>query len=141
MFDETDYTLHAYTISPFASKLRMGRRGDGPHDFKYLPFLYLRPDALVFTDFTKTLWFSRNGAVLKVKPYTELKAFILDEETLLIPVKDRYVKITADHVRDKRHVYLLDAGFATLKELYVGHSPGRAWRRCSTARIRWAMRI
>jgi hypothetical protein len=120
LFDEADYSLRVYTISPFALKLKFGQKGDGPHDFRYLPFVYVQPETLACTDFTKSLWFSKEGRVLKLKPYTEINNFSLDAEMLLIPVKDHFVKITADHGQQKRHVYLLNSEYETIKELYEG---------------------
>jgi hypothetical protein len=120
IFDEAEYSLHIYTISPFALKAKIGQKGDGPHDFKYLPFVYVQPEALACTDFTKTVWFSKKGEVLKVKNYTEFSDFDLNSEMLLFPVKEFFLRITADHGWDKRHVYLLDSGFKTIKELYEG---------------------
>jgi hypothetical protein len=120
IFDEADYTLHVYSISPFALKLKIGKKGDGPQDFKYLPFVYVLPEALVCTDFTKTLWFSKNGNFLKAKEYSDLSDFDLNSEMLLIPIKQRYLRITADHDQQKRHVYLLNSEFKTIKELYEG---------------------
>jgi hypothetical protein len=120
IFDENDYSLHVYTISPFALKLKVGKKGDGPHDFKYLPFVYVQPETLACTDFIKTIWFSKNGKILKVKNYTDFKNFSLYAEMLLIPVRERFVQITADHDQQKRNVYLLDSEFKTIKELYEG---------------------
>ena len=120
IFDEEDYSLHVYTISPFALKLKVGQKGDGPYDFKYLPFVYVQPENLACTDFTKTIWFSKKGEVLKVKEYVEFKDFDLNSEMLLFPVQGNFLRITADHGLDKRHVYLLDSGFKTIKELYEG---------------------
>ncbi len=120
IFDEADYTLHVYSISPFALKLKIGKKGDGPQDFKYLPFVYVLPEALACTDFTKTLWFSKNGNFLKAKEYSDLSDFDLNSEMLLIPLKQHYLRITADHDQQKRHVYLLNSEFKTIKELYEG---------------------
>jgi hypothetical protein len=120
IFDEADYSLHIYTISPFASKLKIGKKGDGPHEFKYLPFVYVQPESLACTDFTKTLWFSKKGSVLKVREYVDFSDFDINSEMLLIPIKERYVRITADHAQQKRHVYLLDSEWKTIKELYEG---------------------
>jgi hypothetical protein len=120
LFDEADYSLHVYMISPFALKLKVGQKGDGPHDFKYLPFVYVQPEELAFTDFTKTIWFSKTGEVLKVKEYSEFEDFDLNSEMLLIPAGENFLRITADHDRQKRHVILLDSGFKTIKELYEG---------------------
>ena len=120
IFDENDYSLHVYTISPFALKLKVGKKGDGPNDFKYLPFVYVQPETLACTDFIKTIWFSKNGKILKVKNYADFKNFSLTAEMLLIPVRERFVQITADHEHQKRNVYLLDSEFKTIKELYEG---------------------
>ncbi len=120
IFDEADYSLHIYTISPFALKLKFGKKGDGPHDFKYLPFVYVQPETLTCTDFTKTIWFSKNGKILKVKNYTDFDNFSLYAEMLLIPIKEHFIQITADHDEQKRHVYLLNSKFKTIKELYEG---------------------
>lgn len=120
IFDETDYSLHLYTISPFALKSKFGKKGDGPHDFKYLPFVYVQPESLACTDFTKTVWFSKAGEVLEIKDYSDFTDFDLNSEMLLFPVKGHFLRITADHENSERHVYLLDSGFNTIKELYEG---------------------
>ena len=120
VFDEADYSLHAYAISPFAPILRFGQKGDGPHDFKYLPFVYIQPETMTCTDFTKIIWYSKKGEVLKAIEFSELKDFDINSEMLLIPVKENYVRITADHDRMKRRVYLLDSKFKPVKFLYEG---------------------
>jgi len=120
IFEETDYSLHIYSISPFSLRLKFGRNGEGPRDFKYLPFVYVQPDSLACTDFTKIIWFSKKGEVLKAMEFSEIKDFDLNSEMLLIPVKENFLRITADHEKFKRHVHLLDSKFNTLKKLYEG---------------------
>jgi hypothetical protein len=120
VFDEADYSLRVYTISPFALKLKVGQKGDGPRDFKYLPYVHIQPDSLACTDFTKIIWFSKKGEVLKAMEFSELKDFDINSEMLLIPVKENFLRITADHGQMKRHVYLLDSKFMTIKNLYEG---------------------
>jgi hypothetical protein len=120
IFDEADYSLHVYAISPFAPKLKFGRKGDGPHDFKYLPYVFLQPKTLTCTDFTKIIWFSKTGHVLKAMKFSALEDFDINSEMLLIPVKENFLRITADHDQMKRRVYLLDAKFNTTKQLYEG---------------------
>jgi hypothetical protein len=126
VFDEADYSLHVYSISPFALRTKIGNKGDGPHEFKYLPFVHPGPENLAVTDFTKTLWFSKNGDVLKAKEYTDFPDFDLNSEMLLIPVKENFVRITADHDKEKRHIFLLDSEFNPIKTLYEGPF---IWRR------------
>jgi hypothetical protein len=120
IFEEADYSLHVHTISPFALKWKGGKKGEGVQDFKYLPFVFIQPDTLACTDFTKTIWFSKEGKIIKTKEYSDFENFDLSAEMLLIPVKNHFVQITADHKEEKRHVYLLDPQFKTVKELYEG---------------------
>jgi hypothetical protein len=120
VFDEADYSLHVYTISPFAPKLKFGQKGDGPRDFKYLPLVSIQPESLTCTDFTKIIWFSKEGEVLKAMEFSALKDFDINSEMLLVPVKDRFLRITADHANYKRRVDLLDSGFKAVKRLYEG---------------------
>ncbi len=120
IFDEADYSLHIYTISPFALKLKIGKKGDGSHDFKYLPFVFVQPEELACTDFTKSAWFSKKGKVLRIKEYADFSDFDISSEMLLIPIREHYLRITADHGENKRHVYLLDSEWKTIKELYEG---------------------
>jgi len=120
IFDEADYSLRVYTISPFALKLKAGQQGDGTRDFKYLPHVYIQPASLTCTDFTKIIWFSKKGEVLKAMEFSELRDFDLNSEMLLIPVKENFLRITADHGQMKRRVYLLDSKFGTIKNLYEG---------------------
>jgi len=120
IFDEADYFLHVYAISPFALKLKFGQKGDGPRDFNYLPFVSIQPESLAITDFTKIVWFSKKGEVLKAVEFSALKDFDIDSEMLLVPVKENFLRITADHDRMKRRVHLLDPEFKTIKYLYEG---------------------
>lgn len=120
IFDEDDYSLHFYTISPLALKLKMGAKGDKSNEFKYLPFLFVQPESLACTDFTKTIWFSKNGKILNIKQYSDFKNFNLNSEMLLIPAQKNFLRIIADHERQERYVYLLDSEFKFIKELYKG---------------------
>lgn len=120
VFDEADYSLHVYTVSPLTPKVTFGRKGDGPHDFTHLPYVFVQPDSLVCTDFTKIIWFSRKGDVLRTMPFSALKGFDIDSEMLLVPVGDRFLRITANHETLKRHVDLMDSSFTFVKTLYEG---------------------
>jgi hypothetical protein len=120
VFDEPDYSLHVYTLSPFALKSKFGQKGDGPQDFKYLPLVSIQPETLTCTDFTKIVWFSKKGEVLKTMEFSAIKDFDINSEMLLVPVKGNYLRITADHEKLKRRVYLLDSKFNTIKQLYEG---------------------
>jgi hypothetical protein len=118
--DEADYSLRVYAIPSYAPKLRIGRKGDGPHDFKYLPHVFVQPESPVCTDFTKIIWFSRKGDVLRAMPFSALKGFDIDSEMLLVPIGDRFLRITANHRTLKRYVDLMDSTFTFVKTLYEG---------------------
>jgi|GEM_PF-7013481 len=120
IFDEADYSLHVYALSPFGRKLTFGRKGDGPQDFKYLPMVYVQSESLVCTDFSKTLWFSKDGRFLKAKPYSDFESLSLEAEILLFPVNNNFVLVTADHGKEKRYVALLNSEYRTIKALYEG---------------------
>lgn len=120
VFDEADYSLHVYTVSPLTPKVTFGRKGDGPHDFKHLPYVFVQPDSLVCTDFTKIIWFSKKGDVLRAMPFSALKGFDINSEMLLVPVGDRFLRITANHETLKRYVDLMDSTFTFIKTLYEG---------------------
>jgi hypothetical protein len=120
VFDEADYSMHVYTISPFALKRKFGQKGDGPLDFKYLPLVSIQPGGLTCTDFTKIIWYSKKGEVLKAMEFSALKDFDINSEMLLVPVKDNFLRITADHANYKRRVDLLGPDFKPVKRLYEG---------------------
>lgn len=120
VFDEADYSLHVYTISPLVAKATFGRKGDGPNDFKHLPFVFVQPESLACTDFTKIVWFSKKGEPLNARPFSEFKDFDLNTEMLLVPFGDHFLRITGDHGRLKRFVDLVDAKFGFVRTLYEG---------------------
>jgi len=120
VFDEADYSLRVYSIPPRGPKLRLGQKGDGPHDFQYLPFVFVQPESLVCTDFVKIIWFSRTGKVLRAMPFSALKGFDVSSEMLLVPLRDRFLRITANHETLKRYVDLMDSKFTFVKTLYEG---------------------
>jgi hypothetical protein len=120
IFDEADYSLHVYTISPFALRLKFGRKGDGSQDFKDLPFAYVQLETLACTDFTKIIWFSKKGEVLKVMKFSDLKDFDL--------TSDRRLCLPLASVRPQRGVLRYDlftVGQEKLYELIQNHDTGK----------------
>jgi hypothetical protein len=120
IIDEKTYTLFVYSLSPFKLIFSFGKKGDGPRDFKYLPFVYIQKDTLSCTDFTKTIMLSPKGKIQKIKNYTDFKDFSLNSEMLLIPAGENHLRITADHKEEKRHIWLLDQNYLRIKKLYGG---------------------
>jgi hypothetical protein len=110
-----------FSLNPISFKFQLGKKGDGPHDFKYLPYVFVHDKFISCTDFTKTIWYNKNGKVIKVKNYSEFKDFDLNSEMLLIPSShDTLVRITCDHERSKRDVVLLDSNFNFITKLHQG---------------------
>jgi hypothetical protein len=120
VFDEADYSLHAYALSPFGPKWSLGVKGEGPQNFRYLPMVQVQPESLTCTDFTKILWYSKEGRFLKATEFSALGDFDINSEMLLVPVKENYLRIIADHEKFKRRVVLLDSALKTIKPLYEG---------------------
>ena len=96
LFLVNDYSVYVYNLSPLKLKFKIGQKGDGPSDFKYRPLLYVYPDYIVALDYTKSLWFSRTGELLKTKDYSDFDDFNLGQEMRLLPVKNHYIRVIAD---------------------------------------------
>jgi hypothetical protein len=114
------YSILGYGLNPVKLKFQAGQKGDGPSDFKYRPLLYVYPDYIVALDYTKSLWFSRKGELLKIKNYSDFADFNLGQEMRLLPVKNHYIRIVADHDLCTQSVYLLDDGFEQIAILHEG---------------------
>ncbi len=120
LFDESDYSLHVYSVEPFQKRFTIGKKGEGSEDFQYLPFVTILPDAIACTDFTKTIWYSKNGIIQRIKAYADFADFDMNSEMLLIPAGNNYLRILAEHSTQRRHITLLDSEYRTIKELYNG---------------------
>jgi hypothetical protein len=117
---DEDYTIHVYSMKPLAPKFTFGKKGEGPEEFQYPPQILVQPDAVVVSDYMKTVWFSREGKFIKAKLYSDFRDFDPNQEMLLIPVKDNFLRVTVDHAASQRTVALLDSNFAPVRTLYVG---------------------
>lgn len=115
-----DYSIYVYGLYPVKLKFKVGQKGDGPSDFKYRPLLYVYPDCFVALDYTKSLWFSRTGELLKTKDYSDFADFNTGQEMRLFPVKNHYIRIIADHELCTQSVYLLDDRFEQIALLHEG---------------------
>ena len=115
-----DYSILVYDLNPVRLKFTIGRKGDGPSDFKYRPLLYVYPDFIIALDYTKTLWFSRKGELLKTKNYSDFADFNTNQEMRLLPVRNHYVRVVVDHDLCTQTVYLLDDHFKQIALLHEG---------------------
>ncbi len=120
LFVVNDYSVFVYELNPLKLKFKIGQKGDNPTDFKYRPLLYVYPDCIVALDYTKTLWYSREGKLLKIKDYYDFKDFNTGQEMRLLPVKNHYIRIVADHDLCTQSVFLLDEKFQRIALLHEG---------------------
>jgi hypothetical protein len=114
------YSIYIYGLDPVKLKFKVGQKGDGPTDFKYRPLAYVYPDCIVALDYTKTLWFSRNGELLKTKNYSDFADFDTGQEMRMLPVKNHYIRIVVDHNLCTQTIYLLDDQFHQIALLHEG---------------------
>ena len=115
-----DHSIFVYGLDPLKLKFKIGQKGDGPSDFKYRPLMYVYPDCIVALDYTKSLWFSRTGELLKTKEYSDFADFSTSQEMRLLPVKNYYIRIVVDHELCTQSVYLLDDKFEQVALLHEG---------------------
>jgi len=115
-----DFLVRVYSLRPFASRFTIGGRGDGPRQLRYSPSLWVTGDAIVVSDFTKSLWFSRDGEFLRAVPYSDFPDFSTAQEMQLFPAGDRLVRSVVDHAARRRTLTLLDSALRPLAILYEG---------------------
>ncbi len=117
---DEDYTIHVYSVKQVAPKFTFGKKGEGPEDFRYPPQIFVLPDAIAVSDYTKTVWFSREGKFIQAKSYSDFRDFDPNQEMLLIPIQKNFVRVTVDHAASQRTAVLLDSNFKPVRTLYVG---------------------
>ena len=114
------YSIFVYGLDPVKLKFKIGQKGEGPSDFKYRPLVYVYSDYFVALDYTKSLWFSRKGELLRIKNYSDFPDFNTGQEMRLFPVKNHYIRIVADHDLCTQSVYLLNDKFEQISLLHEG---------------------
>ena len=120
LFLVNDHSIFVYGLDPVKLKFKIGQKGDGPSDFKYRPLLFVYPDFIIALDYTKTLWFSRKGELLKIKNYSDFADFNTNQEMRLLPVKNHYIRVVVDHDLCTQTIYLLDDQFERIALLHEG---------------------
>ena len=115
-----DRLVRVYSIQPFSLRFTVGGGGVGPTELRYRPSLWVTAGAIVVSDFTKSLWFTREGEFVKALPYSEFPDFSTGEEMQLFPAGDRLVRNVVDHAARRRTVTLLDSALRPIATLYEG---------------------
>jgi hypothetical protein len=117
---DENHVVRVYSIEPFPPRFTIGRKGSGAAEFQYPPHLWVYPDAVVASDFMKSLWFTRSGGFIKAVKYSDFPDFDSGQEMQLFAVGDRLIRNIVDHKSRKRTVILVDSGRQPLKTLYEG---------------------
>lgn len=115
-----DFVIRVFSIEPFAPRLTLGRKGEGPEEFQYAPHLWVDAETIVASDFMKSLWFTRGGEFIKAVSYSDFPDFDSGQEMQLFPVGNRFVRNIVDHKSRKRTVIIIDHKLRPLKTLYEG---------------------
>lgn len=115
LFVADGHTIHVYSLKNYQLKFKLGKRGEGPGEFKYQPGINILPDHLLITSGRYCVWFSRDGKMVKDKKTVGRKYFP-------IPVKENYaaLKLGFDIQTEKmtRIYILLNPQLEEIKEVY-----------------------
>jgi hypothetical protein len=65
LYISDQYTIIVYSLDNFSVLHRFGRKGDGPLEFRLLPFLYFFAEKLWVRDGSKILIFSKGMKLIK----------------------------------------------------------------------------
>lgn len=112
--EETTYSIDVYSLTTFKVKFKLGKKGEGPGEFKLLPRLReVAPDYLLVSGGDKNIWYSRDGKMIKEK--------ILLQARRLTPVKNNYAANSNEFAPGQppqKVIYLLNSNFERIKTLY-----------------------
>jgi hypothetical protein len=107
-------SIYVYSLKDFKLKLKLGKRGEGPGEFKVPPNIrMISPKSVLATARGKMIWFSRKGKIIKEKT--------IKKYYWMTPIKDNYIAMV-------RHIHLqtvslslsavlLNSQFEEIKEL------------------------
>ncbi|MBU1011806.1 MAG: hypothetical protein KKG99_02270 [Bacteroidetes bacterium] len=115
-----DYSIYVYSLEPYELKAKFAKQGDGSYDLKYTPYFTIQDNIIIATDYLKSIWFTKNSDVIKVKDYKDFPDFNTNMEMVLIPIKENYIRITVSHELSKRYVDLYNSKYEKIKRLYEG---------------------
>jgi len=115
-----DYFIHVYSLESLELVNRFGGRGTLAGQFQYPGRVYTFPDGIIGTDFLKTVWFSPDGTVQKHIEYSVFADFDTNQEMVLLPVGDNYLRVTSDHDLMERSVTLVGADYQIIDVLETG---------------------
>ncbi len=86
VIEMTTHSIHVYSLKTLELKYKLGSKGEGPGEFKQPPTIQaVTPDYILACDWTKGIWFSRKGKLIKEETFPTA---VLREIT---PIKENYV--------------------------------------------------
>ena len=108
-------SVSIYTLTDFKLVKKFGSRGEGPMEFKSIPFLEVFPEYLIVNCFGKLLFFEKNGTYIKeIRTPSVFTLFVY-------PVGDNYVGLTVKSNNISREksfaIDLFDRGMKFLEEI------------------------
>jgi len=110
------FSVNVYSLKTLKLKNKFGGRGEGPGEFKIRPFISeITPNHIMGCGWSKVVWFSRDGKILKEKLHGyELLNY-------LEPIKENYAALSRFFDRSTGDagwtVVLLDSQFKKIKDV------------------------
>jgi hypothetical protein len=109
-------TVSVYCLKTFKLKHRLGKKGEGPGEFKYRPFIKVFKDSIFASTMDKMAWFSREGMLTR-----ELKTPARGQS---FPVKENFVFLDTQFDFKNRRinitVRILNKNLEKIKDIYNG---------------------
>jgi hypothetical protein len=116
LIERSTHSIHVYSLKTLELKYKLGSKGEGPAEFKQPPTIQaVTPDYILACDWTKGIWFSREGKLIKEETFPSSG---LREIT---PIKENYV--AEDMIRNPQSAdigiaaVLVNSKFKKIKEL------------------------
>ncbi|NIM16882.1 MAG: hypothetical protein GTO45_33275 [Candidatus Aminicenantes bacterium] len=123
----TDGTaIHIYSLAPFSHIKTFGKRGEGPGEFRSVPYVTVYPHHLVINSMGKIQKFTRDG-VFKEEVKLPFMFFYFYYPLLTVEDGNRYMSLRLEmSPEEKKFIFnatLFDGKLKSLKRFYVGGSP------------------
>jgi hypothetical protein len=109
-----DFNIFIYSAKDYGMIKKFGKKGEGPGEFLYIPYIYVRPNHIIASTNNKVLYYSLDGEFLKEKNTRPAGTWV-------VPFKDIFA--ARKYMRGKddlryHGVMLLDAQMNRIKDIY-----------------------
>lgn len=110
-------SISVFSLETFKLLKRFGRKGEGPGEFQYTPYVTVCPDYLLVSQLNKIQFFSKEGTFLKEKRKPHILMF------MLYPLGNRFVGYTPRYKRGSKTITcvfaLLDNDLKSRKDVFT----------------------